>query len=59
MKNGYILSVIIELINLSSLVLVMVSVALAALMLLSGCSKDYERTRPLPRICKELGKECR
>jgi hypothetical protein len=39
--------------------LVALSVALVV-MLVSGCSDAYERTgKPLPRICKELGRECR
>jgi len=33
-------------------------IALASLFL-SSCSSSYERTNPIPRICKELGKECR
>jgi uncharacterized protein YceK len=37
---------------------VALSVALVV-MLVSGCSSQYERTNPIPRICKELEKECR
>jgi len=28
-------------------------------LLLAGCSSAYERTNPIPPICRELGKECR
>ena len=41
-----------------TLLLVALSVVLVAL-LVSSCSSAYERTNPMPRICKELGKECR
>jgi len=29
-------------------------------LLLSGCSRHYERTDPIPQLCKDLGKgDCR